>query len=98
MKASENVMMLNLPEIVVVALVLAIVFGLGKLGSIGKGVARLRLHFHKGLGEDYIDITSQQSGGRPVGVSGPKPGTGPQSVEDAHIEDPAATTQQNKES
>jgi Sec-independent protein translocase protein TatA len=91
-------MMLNVPEIVVIALILAIVFGLGKLGSIGKGIARLRLHFHKGLGEDCIDITSQQSGSVAVGIGGPKPGARPQPVEDAHIEDPLVSTQNKKES
>lgn len=93
--------MFNLPEIIVILIVLVIVFGMGKLGDIGKAVARLRLQFNKGLHENYIDITAHQSGkgaavNRSGSVSGPRPGTAPQPVEDAHIETSPSDINENK--
>ncbi|MFU8805896.1 MAG: twin-arginine translocase TatA/TatE family subunit [Bradymonadaceae bacterium] len=89
-------MMLNLPEIIVVIIILVLVFGLGKLGAIGKGVARIRMHFQKELARDYVDITTQQPsrGGQKEGqkAAGPKPGSRSQPLEEAEIEPPSADT------
>ena len=47
--------MLSATEIIVLALILFLVFGLHKLPQISQGLAKLRLSFDKGLSEEYIE-------------------------------------------
>lgn len=56
--------MLSTPEFILLALVVLLVFGLQELPRISRGLAKLRLHFDKGLAEDYIEaIVSDEDGG-----------------------------------
>lgn len=81
-------MMLSLPEIILVLVIILLVFGTGKLGSIGQTVARIRLNFNKGLGQDVVDITAMQSQGPARRGDGqPRPGTRSPGIDDAEIDD-----------
>ncbi len=51
--------MLQGPELLLIALIIFVIFGLGKLPQISKGLARLRLNFEKGVAEDYIEVSSE---------------------------------------
>lgn len=82
----------NLPEILVILVIIGIVFGFGKVAAVGSHLARAKQELLKGMrgeGEsstgrrDVIDITP--SGDEP-GSSTPKPGTRKQPIEDAEIE------------
>lgn len=51
--------MLQGPELLLIALIIFVIFGLGKLPQISKGLARLRLNFEKGVAEDYIEVSPE---------------------------------------
>jgi sec-independent protein translocase protein TatA len=96
--------MINLPEIIIILVIVMIVFGLGKLGNVGAHLESAKKGFREGLegeepdetsepeettgGRDVIDITPHDEEDRDWN---PKPGTRRDPVEDAEIEasDPA---------
>lgn len=50
--------MLNLPELILVAAIVFLVFGIGQLPKIGEAVGQMRRNYQKGLAtDDVIDIT-----------------------------------------
>lgn len=55
-------MMVTASELVLLLLIVFLVFGLHKLPEISRGLAKLRLHFDKGLAEDYIEATPDDGG------------------------------------
>jgi sec-independent protein translocase protein TatA len=68
--------MLNLPELILVAAIVFLVFGIGQLPKIGEAVGQMRRNYRKGLATDKaIDITP------PVGAARP------QDIEDAELAD-----------
>lgn len=81
----------NITELVVILIIIAIVFGFGKLSKFGTTFGKLKNNFKKGIEEDAededtpIDITP---GGeeKKSKFDGPKPGTRKEPVEDADIE------------
>ncbi len=75
----------HLTEIVIVALIVMLVFGVGKLPNIGLALARARADFKKGLAEgDTIDITPEAP---PREDPGRKPGRFAGGVEDAELDE-----------
>ena len=84
--------MLNLPEIIIVLVIIAIVFGFGKVGKIGANLGRAKKEFQSGFADDaskiggereVIDITP----GEETGPSwDPKPGAREQAIDDAEID------------
>lgn len=83
--------MIHLPEILIVLAIVAIVFGFGKLNTIGKSVGKAGKDFKDGLKEGMstkedgpIDITPEALASETP--SDPKPGTRKQPVEDAEYE------------
>lgn len=87
--------MINLPEIIIILVIVVIVFGVGKVSTIGSHLGRAKSEFKKGLaGEakagaarDVIDITP--GGDEDDEGYDPKPGTRVDPVEDAEIESSA---------
>jgi sec-independent protein translocase protein TatA len=76
----------HLTEIVLVALIVMVVFGVGKLPNIGLALGRARADFKKGLAEgDAIDITPEPE---PREEPGRKPGRFEHDVEDAELDEP----------
>ena len=55
-------MMVTTAELVLLLLICFLVFSLHKLPDISRGLARLRLHFDKGVAEDYIEATPDDGG------------------------------------
>lgn len=45
--------MLTVPELVLLVVIVFLIFGLHKVPAISKRLARLRLHFDKGVAEEY---------------------------------------------
>lgn len=84
----------NLPEIVVILVVIALVFGFGRIAKVGSHLSRSREEFLRGLGSgepdgeaegpDVIDITPDGPGAT-VSAS-PKPGARVQPIEDAELD------------
>lgn len=57
--------MLNLPELILVAAIVFLVFGIGQLPKIGEAVGQMRRNYQKGLkSDDTIDITPPTSARR----------------------------------
>ncbi len=52
--------MLSATELILLALIVFVVFGLHKLPQISRGLARLRLSFDKGLSEEYIEAIVEE--------------------------------------
>ncbi len=79
----------NLLEIIVILIIVAIVFGFGKLSKISATAAKIKTNFREGLetekDEEPIDITPRDSDDS--AKSGHKPGTKSQPVEEAELVD-----------
>ena len=76
----------HLTEILLVALMVMLVFGVGKLPNIGQALGRARADFKKGLAEgEAIDITPESP---PREDPGRKPGRFERDVEDAELDEP----------
>lgn len=54
----DDVNMLQVPELLLIVLVIFVIFGLTKLGPLSRGLARLRMNFEKGIAEDMIEASS----------------------------------------
>jgi Sec-independent protein translocase protein TatA len=89
--------MLNLPEIVIILITVAIIFGLGKLGDIGQLVVRMRLRGRRALTSGTVDITPSNARAKVDALEGPRPGARAPSIEDAQIEAPPKGPQPNEE-
>lgn len=81
--------MLNFPEIIIILVIIAIVFGFGKLSGIGKQIGKAGKDLKDGLKEGLSDEKD-----KPIDITpaleeeetfDPKPGAKPQPVEDAEI-------------
>ena len=71
--------MLNLPELILVASIVFLVFGIGQLPKLGEAVGQMRRNYHKGMAAgDAIDIT-------PAAKAAPAA-----NVEDAELTDDSA--------
>jgi len=84
-------MLPNFTEIVLILFIVAIVFGVGKFGSLGHAAGKIKANFQKGhdaenKDEDPIDITPSEADTRQE-YDGPKPGTADQPIEDAELVD-----------
>lgn len=83
--------MLNLPEIIIILIIIAIVFGFGKVGRIGENLGKVKREFKKGYTDeeprqvpgDVIDITP---GAEDDPSWDPKPGVRREPPEDAEID------------
>ena len=82
--------MINLPEIIIIIVIIAIVFGFGKLSGIGKSIGKAGKDLKDGLKEGMSDEKD-----KPINITpdlgeeesfDPKPGTKKQPVEDAEID------------
>lgn len=51
--------MLSGSEFMLLLLIVFLIFGLHKWPAISGGIARLRLHFDKGLAEEYIEASPE---------------------------------------
>lgn len=84
--------MLNLPEIIIVLVIIAIVFGFGKVGKIGANLGRAKKEFQRGLEDDAPKVSGERevidiTPGEETGPSwDPKPGAREQAIEDAEID------------
>ncbi|MEM1348275.1 MAG: twin-arginine translocase TatA/TatE family subunit [Myxococcota bacterium] len=82
-------MLINVTEIILIVLIVAIVFGAGRLPSIASAVGKMRMNFRRGLQEgEPIDITPVVEPGESSGdaARSRKPGHFDQEVEDAVID------------
>lgn len=82
----------NITELIIILIIISIVFGFGKLTSIGTKFSEIKDDLRKGLDSDSvdesdeaIDITPERESPSP-GYSGPKPGKRKHPIEDADIE------------
>jgi len=85
--------MLNIPEIIIILVIIAIVFGFGKIGRVGENLGKVKREFKKGYTDEkprevaddreVIDITP---GSEEDPSWDPKPGARPEPVEDAEID------------
>ena len=82
--------MIHLPEILIVLAIVAIVFGFGKLNTIGKTVGKASKGFKDGI---KVGLKSEENA--PIDITpdaissenhDPKPGTKKQPIEDAEYE------------
>jgi len=80
----------NITELILILIIIAIVFGFGKLTALGSSFGKLKNNFKKAIEKDPdedepIDITPEhgESNSR---YDGPKPGTRKEPVEEADIE------------
>ncbi len=79
----------NFGEIVLILIIIGIVFGFGKVASLGSNLRKAKDDFLKGIEgpaeqpQPAIDITPEGKAGVPAE---PKPGTKKQPIEEAHIE------------
>lgn len=48
--------MLTVPELILIAVIIVVVFGMHKLPAISRGVARMRLKFDKSVAEEAIEL------------------------------------------
>ena len=79
-------MLPNITEVVLIALIVMIVFGVGKLPRVAHALGRARSEFKKGLRDEKpIDITPRVDGSRTP--SGRKPGKFDLPIEDATVEE-----------
>lgn len=79
----------GVPELVLILLIIFITFGLGKLGTIGEMVARLRKRVTKQLDDadpSPIDITPEDELHDGEASSEPKPGKRKEPIEDADLD------------
>ena len=85
-------MMPNITELLLIIIIVAIVFGIGKLGQFGSAAGKIGANFKKGLTDDPkdtdapIDITPKTTSPF-TAHDGPKPGTRKEPVEEAEIVD-----------
>jgi Sec-independent protein translocase protein TatA len=83
-------MMPNISEIILILIILALVFGIGKLGNLSAAARQVKNNFQKGLDggdrDEPIDITPRDEA-EPAKSSTPKPGTKHPGVQDAEIEE-----------
>lgn len=83
-------MMPNISEIILILIILALVFGIGKLGNLSAAARQVKTNFQKGLDggerDEPIDITPRDSD-EPSTKPSPKPGTKHPGVQDAEIEE-----------
>ncbi len=79
----------NITELVLIAMIVMLTFGVGKLPNIATALGRARADFKKGLAEaEPVDITPE--GGAKAEADGErKPGRFDQKVDDAELDEPA---------
>ena len=78
----------HLTEIILIALIVFIVFGMGRLPRVANSIGRLRSDFKKGAQDPKtIDITPEDKK-RPASAPPRKPGKINPGVEDANIDSP----------
>jgi len=80
-------MLINVTEIILIIVIIAIVFGAGRLPNIANAVGKMRVNFRRGLEEEEpIDITPTVEPAPARDESSRKPGHFDQEVEDAVID------------
>lgn len=82
-------LMVNLAEFIIILLTIGLIFGLGKLGDIGRAIARMRTEYEAGLGEQPHTMPEQTA--RRVESAPPAGRAEPAEVEDAVLDDPPTT-------
>lgn len=86
-------MLPNIGEIILILIILALVFGVGKLGNLSAAARQIKNNYQKGLEEadrkEPIDITPRD-GSDPAVDQSPKPGTRHPGVQDAEIDEEPA--------
>lgn len=70
-------------EIILIAIIIVITFGLGKLPQIASALGRMRVNFKRAASPNAIDITPSKPG---EGAGGRKPGKFEDKIEDARVD------------
>lgn len=84
----------SITELVLLIVIIALIFGLGKLPTLGKQLAHAKKEFKEGLetGETEIKppaVHLKNEDEAQTRFDGPKPGTRKPGIEDAELEEPS---------